>query len=84
MDASPRFFDLLGFLARQEVEFILVGGVAAILEGAPVSTFDLGIMIRPTAENRGERLLRESEGGGRFDPLSVGERPLPGGLEAGR
>jgi hypothetical protein len=61
MAASPRFFDLLGFLARQEVEFILVGGVAAILEGAPVSTFDLDIMIRPTAEN-GERLLSALRG----------------------
>lgn len=57
MDAPLRFLDILQILARHEVDFILVGGVAAILEGAPVATFDLDIVARPTSENR-ERLLR--------------------------
>lgn len=56
MDAPLKFLDILRILVRNEVDFILVGGVAAILEGAPVSTFDLDIMISPTSENR-ERLL---------------------------
>ncbi|HEX2224016.1 MAG TPA: hypothetical protein VHN15_07405 [Thermoanaerobaculia bacterium] len=38
------------------MDFILVGGVAAILEGAPVSTFDLDVVFLPTEENR-QRLL---------------------------
>jgi predicted nucleotidyltransferase len=57
MDAALRFLDLLKILARHGVEFILVGGVAAVLEGAPVSTFDLDVMVRPTAEDR-DRLLK--------------------------
>jgi len=56
MDAALRFFDILKTLAHYGVEFILVGGVAAILEGAPVSTFDLDVMVRPTPEDR-DRLL---------------------------
>ena len=34
------------------MEHIVVGGVAAILEGAPVSTFDLDIVPDPAPENR--------------------------------
>ena len=50
-DDSLRFVDLLQVLSRHQVEFIVVGGVAAILEGAPVSTFDLDIMHRQTEVN---------------------------------
>src|SRR3954447_20788502 len=56
MDAALRFFDILKILDQHGVEFILVGGVAAILEGAPVSTFDLDVVVRPTPEDR-QRLL---------------------------
>jgi len=38
-------------LSDHEVEFIVVGGVAAILEGAPISTFDLDIVFRRSPEN---------------------------------
>ncbi len=38
-------------LVGHEVEFIVVGGVAAILEGAPISTFDLDIVYRRSDEN---------------------------------
>src|SRR6185369_4355208 len=31
-------------LTRHDVDFIVVGGFAAILEGAPVSTFDLDLV----------------------------------------
>ena len=37
--------------ARHDVEFIVVGGVAAVLGGAPISTFDLDIVHRRTTEN---------------------------------
>jgi len=39
-----RFLDALAVLVRHDVEFIVVGGVAVILEGAPVSTLDLDIV----------------------------------------
>ncbi|MFN7971744.1 MAG: hypothetical protein U0166_05275 [Acidobacteriota bacterium] len=54
--AEPiRFADLLLVLAKHDVEFIVVGGVAAILAGAPVATFDLDIVMRLSDDNR-ERL----------------------------
>lgn len=39
-----RFRQLLAALIEDEIDFIVVGGVAAVLEGAPVSTFDLNIV----------------------------------------
>jgi predicted nucleotidyltransferase len=56
MDAALKFLEILKVLIRHEVDFILVGGVAAILEGAPISTFDLDVMVCPTPEDR-KRLL---------------------------
>jgi hypothetical protein len=44
MESAPRYLDILEALARHQVEHIVVGGVAAILEGAPISTFDLDIV----------------------------------------
>jgi hypothetical protein len=52
-----RFLDILQVLVHHRVEFIVIGGVAAILEGAPVSTFDLDIMQQRSTENH-ERLLK--------------------------
>ena len=39
------------------IEFILVGGMAAVAQGAPVSTFDLDIVYRQTDKNK-KKLLR--------------------------
>ena len=47
---------LLGALAQAGVEFIVVGGTAAILHAAPVTTQDLDIVHRRTPDNVG-RLL---------------------------
>jgi hypothetical protein len=47
-------------LARQGVEYVLVGGVAAVLHGAPVLTFDMDILPRRTPENVA-RLLQALE-----------------------
>ena len=48
--------DLVSTLARHEVEFIIVGGMAAILRGTPVNTFDLDVVYERSAPNI-ERLL---------------------------
>lgn len=50
------FRALLELLVQHRVEFIVVGGVAAVLHGAPVVTFDLDILHNRNAENV-ERLL---------------------------
>jgi hypothetical protein len=38
-------------LGAHRVDFIVVGGVAAVLEGAPVNTFDLDIVHSRAADN---------------------------------
>lgn len=47
----PRYFQLLELLSQNEVEFVVVGGVAAILEGAPITTLDLDIVYEGSPEN---------------------------------
>jgi hypothetical protein len=51
--ASPRnsFRDALEVFCRHQVEFIVVGGVAAVLNGAPISTFDVDLVHARTPEN---------------------------------
>jgi hypothetical protein len=43
--------DTLTALAQHEVSFIVVGGVAAVLAGAPISTFDLDIVHERSPSN---------------------------------
>lgn len=42
---------LLKGLNEARVQFILVGGLAAVVQGAPVTTFDLDIVPRHTGKN---------------------------------
>jgi hypothetical protein len=49
--------DLVSILAKHEVEFIIVGGMAAVLRGTPVNTFDLDVVYERGATNI-ERLLQ--------------------------
>jgi hypothetical protein len=42
---------MLRTLTDHQVEFIVVGGVSAVLQGAPVTTFDLDIVHRRSPEN---------------------------------
>ncbi len=46
-----RFFELLEVLTHHSVNYIVVGGVAAIVEGAPVTTLDLDIVIDHDIKN---------------------------------
>jgi len=55
--ARARFSEILRLLATNEVEFIVVGMTAGILQGAPVTTLDLDLVHRRTPENVA-RLLR--------------------------
>lgn len=52
---NPSFREILEVLNKHEVEFIVVGGVAAVIQGAPVTTFDLDTLIR-IHEDNAERL----------------------------
>jgi hypothetical protein len=46
-----RFDEILEHLATHEVEFIVVGMTAGILQGAPVTTVDVDIVHRRSPEN---------------------------------
>ena len=46
-----KFITILKTLVENRVEFILVGGVAAALQGAPLNTFDVDVVHRRTQEN---------------------------------
>ncbi len=48
---SPDFYRIMSTLSRHDVEFILVGGVCAVLHGAPVSMFDIELVHARTGEN---------------------------------
>jgi hypothetical protein len=56
----PKLRELLAALAGHEVEFIVVGGVAAVLEGAGMMTDDLDVLVE-TSEPNLERLLAALE-----------------------
>ncbi|HEY0480242.1 MAG TPA: hypothetical protein VGD37_22125 [Kofleriaceae bacterium] len=54
MHSHPNVADLTALLAKlcdAGVEFIVVGGAAAVLHGAPITTNDLDIVHRRTPEN---------------------------------
>ena len=51
MQPAADFKRLLAVLIDYKVEFIVVGGVSAVLQGAPITTFDLDIVPKRTTEN---------------------------------
>ncbi len=53
---KARYFQLLELLSHHRVDFIVVGGVAAILEGVPITTLDLDIVYDRSPTNL-ERLM---------------------------
>ena len=53
-EQAPRVSDLTALikgLKEAGVEFIIVGGIAAVAQGAPLTTFDLDIVHQQTDEN---------------------------------
>ena len=68
--SRAQFSEILRLLAANDVEFIVVGMTAGILQGAPVTTIDLDVVHRRSAENveRLLRVLRELEAVARHDP----------------
>ena len=52
---------ILETLDRHGVEYIVVGGVAAVLQGAPMTTFDIDTLIKVDAVNA-TKVLNECVG----------------------
>lgn len=49
--ANPDLSAILEGLSRADVKFILVGGLAAVIQGAPVTTLDVDIVHDRSGEN---------------------------------
>jgi len=67
---STDLLSLLRELSGREIEYIVVGGMAAVLQGAPVVTADLDIVHRRTDENVAKllQLFAELDAVARDDP----------------
>jgi hypothetical protein len=48
---------------KNDVKYLVIGGIAAVLYGVPRATFDLDILIEPTKENAQKLLDALSEAG---------------------
>lgn len=51
MELAPDFSEFFALLTEHRVEFVVVGGYALALHGAPRYTGDLDIFVRPTRDN---------------------------------
>jgi len=57
---TPDFRAILRTLRRHQVDFIVVGGVCGVLQGAPINTFDLDVVHSRDPKNL-DRLLKAVE-----------------------
>jgi hypothetical protein len=69
-----RFDELVRRLIDGQVEFVVIGGVAAVAQGYDGSTFDFDVCARFTAENLDRMLAALRDVGLRFAPPT--ERPV--------
>src|SRR5919109_209806 len=51
MDVNEDFVDIVGCLAAEGAEFVIVGAYALAAHGFPRMTGDIDIFVRPTMEN---------------------------------
>ena len=65
-----RLIATLRLFCDREIDFIIVGGIAAVLNGAPVQTYDIDLVYARTPENIGRLLplLREIDAIFRIQP----------------
>jgi hypothetical protein len=73
--SSAKFASILRLLAENEVEAVVVGMLAGVLQGAPLTTGDIDIVHRRTAENV-QRLLKDV----RARALALVSLGKPGGI----
>jgi hypothetical protein len=82
---GQRFADLLRLLTRHGVDFVVVGAAAAVLDGAPITTFDLDVVFETSAENRARLLAALEEIDAVYlDPLDRRILPTDERLQAHR
>lgn len=50
-EKTPDFKKILGILVEHDVEFVVIGGIGAVLQGAPIATFDWDIVHSRSEKN---------------------------------
>ncbi|MGH9407760.1 MAG: hypothetical protein ACRD3D_18210 [Terriglobia bacterium] len=79
------FLAILSSLAERQVEFIVVGGVSAVLQGAPIATFDLDVVHSLSSENVRKLLVTlEALNASCRTPGSRNVKPEPSHLSSSR
>ncbi len=60
-----RYREIFASLERNQVKYLIIGGIAAVYHGVPQATFDLDILIEATPENASHLLkaLEEAQMG---------------------
>ena len=58
-----RLVDVFASFERRGVNYIVIGGIAAVLHGVPRATFDLDLLIEATPENASRLLSALDEAG---------------------
>src|SRR5438552_818499 len=77
--AKPRLLQFAEHLQKFGVEFLVIGGQAAVLHGSPLPTFDVDLCYRRSSEN----LKRLAQALGELHPTLRGAPPdLPFRLDA--
>lgn len=85
MAVGQSFRELLAVLTGHRIEFLVVGATAAVLEGAPLTTFDLDVVVEPSPANRARLLAALLEVEAVYlDPLQRGIRPTAERLDSHR
>ena len=56
-----RFREVLRLLAAHKINFIVVGGINVVLHGAPINTFDLGVVHSRDSTNVARLLVAREE-----------------------
>jgi hypothetical protein len=64
-------------LVDSQIEFIIVGGIAAVIQGVPLTTFDLDIVHKRDSENVRRIIQLLTKLNGRFRGHPVGKDLIP-------
>lgn len=80
---NPSFREILRILSKHEVEYIVVGGVAAVIHGVPMATFDLDALVRISEENARRLISALEELDARYREHQTTVRPTEKDILAG-
>ncbi len=81
--SAGSFGRILEVLGKHRVDYVVVGGVAAVLHGAPVTTFDLDALFRVESQNADRLLAALNELNARARGHAQALRPTKADLMAG-